>query len=63
METKKTTENINEAKRFFFEKRNKIDKPSATFIKKKERERERAQMNKSDIKQKLQLIPKKYKGL
>ena len=40
METKKTTENINEAKRFFFEKRNKIDKPSATFKKKKERERE-----------------------
>ena len=60
METKKTTENINEAKRFFFEKRNKIDKPSATFIqkKKKKREKERAQMNKSDIKQKLQLIPK-----
>ena len=41
METKKTTENINEAKRFFFEKRHKIDKPSATFIqKKKKRERE-----------------------
>ena len=44
METKKTTENINEAKRFFFEKRNKIDKPSATFIKKK-RERERESPN------------------
>ena len=43
IETKKTTAKINKTKRWFFEKINKIDKPLATFIKKK---RERTQINK-----------------
>ena len=47
METKKMTEKKNETRRFFFEKRNNIYKPSATFIKKKKNSTwERAQMNK-----------------
>ena len=40
---KKTTAKINEAKSWFFEKINKIDKPLARLIKKK---RERTQINK-----------------
>ena len=35
LETKKTTENINETKSWFFEKNNKIDKPLGRLIKKK----------------------------
>ena len=35
IETKKTTEKINETKSWFFEKFNKIDKPLARLIKKK----------------------------
>ena len=35
IETKKTIENINETKSWFFEKINKIDKPLARLIKKK----------------------------
>ena len=35
IESKKTTENINEAKRWFFEKISKINKPLARLIKKK----------------------------
>ena len=38
IETKKTIEKINEAKSRFFEKINKIDKPSAKLIKKKKGE-------------------------
>ena len=37
IETKKTIEKINEMKSWFFEKNNKIDKPLARLIKKKER--------------------------
>ena len=44
IETKKTTEKINETKRLFFEKINKIDNPLARLINKKRRER--AQTNK-----------------
>ena len=40
---KKTVEKINETKSLFFEKINKIDKPLARLIKKKE---ERVQINK-----------------
>ena len=40
---KKTIAKINETKSWFFEKINKIDKPSARLIKKK---RERAEINK-----------------
>ena len=42
-ETKKTIAKINKAKRLFFEKINKIDKPLARFIKK---QREKNQVNK-----------------
>ena len=42
-ETKQTTEKINKAKSWFFEKMNKIDKPSARLIKK---QREKNQINK-----------------
>ena len=38
IETKKTIEKINETKSWFFEKINKIDKPLARLIKKKNRE-------------------------
>ena len=43
IEMKKTVEKINETKSLFFEKINKIDKPLARLIKKKE---ERVQINK-----------------
>ena len=42
IETKKTTEQINETRSWFFERINKIDKPLARLIKKK---RERSQIN------------------
>ena len=42
-ETKETIAKINKAKRWFFEKINKIDKPLASLIKKK---REKNQINK-----------------
>ena len=42
MESKKTVEQINETKSWFFEKINKIDKPLARFLKKK---REMTQMD------------------
>ena len=38
IETRKTTEKINEIKNWFFEKINKIDKPLARLIKKKKEE-------------------------
>ena len=45
-------------KSWFFEKINRIDKPLARLIKK-----ERAQINKSEMKKKkLQPTPQKYKG-
>ena len=43
IETKRTVEQINETKSWFFERINKIDKPLAKFIKKK---RERTQIRK-----------------
>ena len=43
IETKKTTEQINETRSWFFERINQIDKPLARLIKKK---RERTQINK-----------------
>ena len=54
---KKTIENINKTKSWFFEKTNKIDKPLARLIKKK---RERMQINKirnEKGKSKLTLLP------
>ena len=42
-ETKETIAKVNKAKRWFFEKINKIDKPLASLIKKK---REKNQINK-----------------
>ena len=38
IETKKTTEKVNETKSWFFEKINKVDKPLARLIKKKKGE-------------------------
>ena len=43
IETKKTVEQLNETRSWFFERINKIDKPLATLIKKK---KERTQINK-----------------
>ena len=58
---KKIVERINETKSWFFEKINKIDKPSARLTKKK---REKAQINKiRNEREKLQWIPEKCKGL
>ena len=42
---KETTVKINEIKRWFFEKINKINKPLARFIKKKKKKREREESN------------------
>ena len=55
----KTIAKINKTKSWIFEKINKIDKPLARLIKKK---RERTQINKIEIKKKLQLTQQKYKG-
>ena len=55
----KTIAKINKTKSWIFEKINKIDKPLARLIKKK---RERTQINKIEIKKKLQLTLQKYKG-
>ena len=51
---------INETKRWFFEKIKKIDTPSARLIKKKGRRL--ASIKLEMKKEKLQLIPQKYKG-
>ena len=51
IETKETIGKVSEPKNRFFERINKIDKPSARLIKKK---RERAQMNGLEMKKKLQ---------
>ena len=47
IETKETIGKVSETKNRFFERINKIDKPSARLIKKK---RERAQMNRLEMK-------------
>ena len=58
---KETTVKINEIKRWFFEKINKIDKALARLIKKKERG---IKSIKLEIKKgRLQQTMKKYKGL
>ena len=56
---KKMIEKINETKSWFLEKINKINKPLARFIKKRGRG---PKPIKSEMKQKLQLTPQKYKG-
>ena len=58
---KETIVNINKTKSWFFEKINKIDKPLARLIKKKER---RIKSTKLEIKkERLQQTMKKYRGL
>ena len=57
---KKTLQQINETKSWFFEKINKIDKPLARLLKKK---RERTQIDKITKIELLQQIPQKYKQL
>ena len=57
---KETVEKINETKSWFFEKINKIDKPLARLIRKKER---RIKSTKLEMKKKLQQTMQKYKGL
>ena len=58
-EMKKTIEEINETKTWFFEKTNEIDKPLARLIKKK---RGLKSIKLKMKKEKLQLTPQKYKG-
>ena len=54
-------EKINKTRSWVFEKISKIDKPLARFSKRKKEERET--QIKAEMKQeKIQLIPKKYKG-
>ena len=58
---KETIVKINKTKSLFFEKKNKIDKPLARLIKKKER---RIKSTKLEMKQEwLQQTRQKYKGL
>ena len=58
---KETIVKINKTKSWFFEKLNKMDKPLARLIKKKER---RIKSTKLEIKkERLQQTMKKYKGL
>ena len=58
---KETIVKINKTKRWFFEKINKIYKPSAKLIKKKER---RIRLTKLEMKkERLQQTMQKYKGL
>ena len=60
-EMKKTIIKLNEIKSWFFKKINKIDKPLARLIKKKER---RIKSTKLEMKKKsLQQAMQKYKGL
>ena len=59
-ETKETIAKINKAKSWFFEKRNKIDKPLSRHIKK---QREKNQINKIRMKMEIsQQTIQKYKG-
>ena len=61
IETKRTVEQINETRSWFFERINKINKPLARLIKKK---RERPKLVKSLMKEeRSQPTPKKYKQL
>ena len=61
MKIKETRVKINKIKSWFFEKINKIDKPLARLIKKKER---RIKSTKLEIKkERLQQTMKKYRGL
>ena len=60
-ETKETITKINKAKRWFFEKINKIDKPLARLIKKKKRRRIKSTKLEMKI-EKLQQTTQKYKG-
>ena len=61
IETKKTIAQINKTKSWFFEKINKIDKPSARLMKKKRRGCKSIKLETK--KDKSQLTPQKYKGL
>ena len=57
---KETIVKINKTKSWFFEKKNKMDKPLARLIKKK---REKNQIKKLEIKkERLQQTMQKYKG-
>ena len=56
---RETIAKINKTKSWFFEKINKIDKPAATFIKKK---REKTQINRIRNENEDQLTLQKYKG-
>ena len=58
IETKKAKEKINEIKTLLFEKIDKIDKPSARFIRRKEK----AQINKIRNEKEVTIEPQKYKG-
>ena len=61
IETKSTIEKINESRRWFFEKINKIDKPLSRLIKKI---RERTQINKiRNERREITFTPQRYKGL
>ena len=60
IEMKKTIEKINEMKSWFFEKINKIDKPLARHIKKKERGLKSIKLEMKE--EKIQLTTQKYKG-
>ena len=63
-EMKETIVKINKTKRWFFEKINKIDKPLARFIKKKEKRERRIKLTKLEMKkERLQQTMQKYKGL
>ena len=60
-ETKSTILRINKSRNSFFEKINTIDEPLSRLIKK---EKERIQINTlRNEKERLQLIPQKYKGM
>ena len=59
MKKKETIVKFNKTKSWFFEKRNKIDKPLARLIKKERR----IKSTKLEIKKRLQQTMKKYKGL
>ena len=55
---------INKIKSWFYEKINKIDKPTARIIKKKKKKQRRIKSTKSEMKKKrLQQTMQKYKGL
>ena len=61
IETKSTILRINESKRWFIEKINKIDKALSRLIKNKREKIPKIQLDMKD--ERLQLIPQKYKGL